>query len=152
MSTFTLFHVVISLVGIGAGLIVIFGFLSGMKLPYSNALFLVMTIATSVTGFFFPYHGITPGIVVGIVSLVILALAVLARSKGWTKTYIVTCSAAEFFNVMVLIVQSFQKIPALHALAPTGKEPIVAICQGAAFLLFAVLAWIAIRKKAYLLA
>jgi hypothetical protein len=151
MSTFTLFHVVISLVGIGAGLIVIFGFLSGMKLPYSNALFLVMTIATSVTGFFFPYKGITPGIVIGIVSLVILALAVLARSKGWTKTYIVTCSAAEFFNVMVLIVQSFQKIPALHEFAPTGKEPIVAVCQGAALLIFAVLAWIAIRKKAYLL-
>jgi hypothetical protein len=151
MSPFTLFHVVLSLVGIGAGLIVIFGFIRGMRLHYSNALFLVMTIATSVTGFFFPYHGITPGIVIGIVSLVILALAVLALNKHWTKTYIVSCIAAEFFNVMVLIVQSFQKIPALHAYAPTGKEPIVAVCQGTELILFAVLAWIAIRKKAFVL-
>jgi hypothetical protein len=151
MSPFTLFHVVLSLVGIVAGLVVIFGFLRGMRLHYSNALFLVMTIATSVTGFFFPYKGITPGIVIGIVSLVILALAVVALNKHWTKTYIVSCIAAEFFNVMVLIVQSFQKIPALHAYAPTGKEPIVAVCQGIELVLFAVLAWIAIRKKAYVL-
>jgi CBS domain-containing protein len=152
MSPFTLFHVVISLVGIVTGLIVVYGFLSGYKLPYSNALFLVMTIATSVTGFFFPYHGITPGIVVGVLSLIILALALLALSKRWTKTYIVTCSVAEFFNVLVLIVQSFQKIPALHAFAPTGKEPIVAICQGAALVVFAGLAVIAIRKRAFVLA
>ena len=151
MSTFTLFHVLISLVGILSGLVVVYGFVVGKKFRLMNAIFLVMTIATSVTGFFFPFHGITPGIVVGVLSVFILALAVLAWNKAWTKTYIITCSVAEFFNVLVLIVQSFQKIPALHAYAPTGKEPIVAICQGTALLVFVVLAVIAIRKKAFVL-
>ena len=151
MSTFTLFHVVISLVGILSGLVVVYGFVAGKKFRFTNAIFLVMTASTNVTGFFFPFKGITPGIILGIVSLVVLALAVLALNKGWTKTYIITCSAAEFFNVLVLIAQSFQKIPALHVYAPTGKEPIVAICQGAALLVFVVLAVIAIRKKAFVL-
>ena len=127
MHTFTLIHVVISLIGIATGLVVIYGFLTGMRLRSWNSLFLVTTTLTSVTGFFFPYKGITPGIVLGIVSLVILAVALLALSKGWTKTYIATCSSAEFFNVLVLIAQSFQKIPALHAYAPKGNEPIVAM-------------------------
>ena len=151
MSTFTLIHVIISLIGIVTGLIVVYGFLSGKWLPYSNALFLVMTIATSVTGFFFPFKGITPGIILGIVSLAVLALAILALNKNWTKTYIVTCSAAEFFNVLVLIAQSFQKIPALHGYAPKGNEPIVAICQGTAFAILAVLAVVAMRKRAFVL-
>jgi hypothetical protein len=151
MSTFTLFHVAISLVGILSGLVVVYGFLAGMRFRLWNAIFLVMTIATSVTGFFFPFKGITPGIVLGIVSLVILAVALLALNKSWTTTYIITCGAAEFFNVLVLIAQSFQKIPALHAYAPKGNEPIVAICQGVALVIFAVLAVIAIRKKAFVL-
>jgi hypothetical protein len=151
MHTFTLIHVVISLIGIATGLVVIYGFLTGMRLRSWNSLFLVTTTLTSVTGFFFPYKGITPGIVLGIVSLVILAVALLALSKGWTKTYIATCSSAEFFNVLVLIAQSFQKIPALHAYAPKGNEPIVAICQGTAFAILAVLAIVAMRKKAFVL-
>jgi len=151
MHTFTLIHVVISLIGIATGLVVIYGFLTGMRLRSWNSLFLVTTTLTSVTGFFFPYRGITPGIVLGIVSLVILAVALLALSKGWTKTYIATCSSAEFFNVLVLIAQSFQKIPALHAYAPKGNEPIVAICQGTAFAILAVLAIVAMRKKAFVL-
>ena len=151
MHIFTLIHVVISLIGIATGLVVIYGFLTGMRLRSWNSLFLVTTTLTSVTGFFFPYRGITPGIVLGIVSLVILAVALLALSKGWTKTYIATCSSAEFFNVLVLIAQSFQKIPALHAYAPKGNEPIVAICQGTAFAILAVLAIVAMRKKAFVL-
>ena len=151
MHTFTLIHVVISLIGIATGLVVIYGFLTGMRLRSWNSLFLVTTTLTSVTGFFFPYKGITPGIVLGIVSLVILAVALLALSKGWTKTYIATCSSAEFFNVLVLIAQSFQKIPALHAYAPKGNEPIVALCQGTAFAILAVLAIVAMRKKAFVL-
>ena len=151
MHTFTLIHVVISLIGFATGLVVIYGFLTGMRLRSWNSLFLVTTTLTSVTGFFFPYKGITPGIVLGIVSLVILAVALLALSKGWTKTYIATCSSAEFFNVLVLIAQSFQKIPALHAYAPKGNEPIVAICQGTAFAILAVLAIVAMRKKAFVL-
>jgi len=146
MSPLTLIHVGISLIGIGSGLVVVYGFLTGKTLRGWNLLFLTTTIATSVTGFFFKFKGVTPGIVVGAVSLVVLAVAVVAFRKGWAKTYIVTASLAEFFNVLVLIVQSFQKIPVLHGLAPTGKEPIIAVLQGLAFGVFAVLAVVGIRK------
>jgi hypothetical protein len=151
MSTFTLIHVVISLIGIASGLVVIYGFLAGKRLPMWNALFLVMTIATSVTGFFFPFHGITPGIVVGVISLIVLAVALLALSKKWTKTYIVTCTIAEFLNVLVLIVQSFMKIPALHAMAPKGTEPITAVAKVVALVLFVVLGWMAVRRGRFVL-
>jgi hypothetical protein len=151
MSTFTLIHVAISLIGIATGLVVIWGFLSGKRLASWNAIFLVMTILTSVTGFFFPFHGITPGIVVGVISLVVLAVALVALRKKWAKTYIVTCLIAEFFNVLVLVVQSFMKIPALRALAPKGNEPIVAVTQGVALGLFVVLAWVAVRRGRFVL-
>ena len=151
MSTFTKIHVAISLIGIFSGLVVMYGFLVGKRLRGWNALFLVMTIATSVTGFFFPFHGITPGIVVGVISLVVLALALLAWNKHWTKTYIITATVAEFFNVLVLIVQSFMKIPALHKLAPLGTEPITTVAKVGALVLFVVLAWVAIRKSAFVL-
>ena len=146
MSTFTLIHVAISLIGIATGLVVVYGFVAGMRLPGWNAVFLVMTILTSVTGFFFPFHGVTPGIVVGVISLVVLAVAVLAWNKKWAKTYIITATIAEFFNVLVLIVQSFEKIAPLHALAPKGTEPITSVAKLAALVLFIVLAWVAIRR------
>jgi len=151
MSTFTLIHVVISLIGIAAGLVVVYGFVVGQRLSAWNAVFLVMTILTSVTGFFFPFHGITPGIVVGVISLVVLAVAVLAWNKKWAKTYIVTATIAEFFNVLVLIVQSFLKIGALHALAPKGTEPITNVAKLVALVLFVVLAWVAIRRGRFVL-
>ena len=106
MSTFTLIHVVISLIGIVSGLVAVYGFLVGARLPTWNCVVPdALTIMTSLTGFFFPFHGITPGIVVGVISLVVLAGAVVAWRKGWSKTYIVTATIAEFFNVLVLIVQ-----------------------------------------------
>jgi hypothetical protein len=152
MSTFTLIHVAISLIGIATGLVVVYGFVVGKRLPGWNAVFLVMTILTSVTGFFFPFHGVTPGIVVGVISLVVLAVAVLAWNKKWAKTYIVTATIAEFFNVLVLIVQSFEKIAPLHALAPKGTEPITNVAKLAALVLFVVLAWVAIRRGRFVLA
>jgi len=152
MSTFTLIHVAISLIGILAGLVVVYGFVAGLKLPAWNWVFLVFTLLTSVTGFFFPFHGITPGIVVGVISLVVLAVAVLAWKKGWSKTYIVTATIAEFFNVLVLIVQSFEKIAPLHELAPKGTEPITNVAKLAALVLFVVLAWVAIRRGRFVLA
>jgi len=112
---------------------------------------LVMTIATSVTGFFFPFHGITPGIVVGVISLVVLAVAVVAWRKSWSKTYIVTATIAEFFNVLVLIVQSFEKIAPLHALAPKGTEPITNVAKVVALVLFVAAAWVAIRRGRFVL-
>jgi len=152
MSTFTLIHVAISLIGILAGLVVVYGFVAGLKLPAWNWVFLVFTLLTSVTGFFFPFHGITPGIVVGVISLVVLAVAVLAWKKGWSKTYIVTATIAEFFNVLVLIVQSFEKIAPLHELAPKGTEAITNVAKLVALVLFVVLAWVAIRRGRFVLA
>ena len=151
MSTFTTIHVIISLIGIAAGLVVVYGFLAGLRLPSWNWTFLIFTILTSVTGFFFPFHGITPGIVVGVISLVVLAVAVLAWRKGWSKAYIVTATIAEFFNVLVLIVQSFEKIAPLHALAPKGTEPITNVAKVAALVLFVVAAWVAIRRGRFVL-
>jgi hypothetical protein len=110
-----------------------------------------MTILTSVTGFFFTFRGITPGIVVGVVSLVVLAVALHARSEKSTKTYIVMVTIAEFLNVLVLIVQSFEKIPALHALAPQGTEPIMNVVKGLALVLFGAVAGVAVRRGRFVL-
>ncbi len=151
LQIFTLIHVVISLIGIVSGLIVIVGFLTGKSLRAWNWLFLASTIATSVTGFFFPFNGITPGIVIGVVSLIILLLAVVARLKFWKKTYISSVTLAEFLNVLVLIVQLFEKVPVLHRYAPKGTEPIVGTIQLIALIFFAILAVTAIRKSATVL-
>lgn len=152
LSTLALIHVVISLIGIVTGLVVVFGFLKPGKPALMNSTFLLFTILTSVTGFiFFPFKGVTPGIVVGIISLGLLVLALFALKKKRTNTYILCATFAEFFNVLVLIVQSFQKVPALHAMAPTGKEPIVGLTQLVVLIGFIVLMVIAIRKKAYVL-
>jgi len=150
LSTLALIHVIISLIGIVTGLVVVFGFLKAGKPGMVNTIFLLFTILTSATGFlFFPPHGVTPGKVLGAISLVVLGVALLAFQKKWTSLYIITATLAEFFNVFVLIVQSFQKIPALHAMAPTGKEPIVGICQLVVLIGFIVVVIVAIRKKAY---
>jgi hypothetical protein len=134
MTTFTFVHVAISLVGILSGLVVVFGLITGKRLDGWTALFLVTTVATSVTGFMFPYHGFTPGIGVGIISLVVLAIAILARysrhlAGGWRRTYVISAVIALYLNVFVLVVQLFEKVPSLHALAPKGSEPPFAITQ-----------------------
>ena len=140
-STLTLIHVIISLIGIVAG-----------KPGAINTTFLLFTILTDVTGYiFFPYHGVTPGIILGAISLVDLTAAVIALRRKWTAVYIITAALAEFFNVLVLIAQSFQKIPALHVYAPKGNEPIVGILQLVVLLGFIVVMVMAIRKKAYVL-
>jgi len=128
MKTFTLVHVVISLVGILSGLIVLFGMLAGKRLNGWTGVFLATTTATSVTGFFFPFHGLTPGIVVGIISLAVLAVAIFARharnlAGAWRKTYVVSVVLALYLNLFVLIVQAFLKIPALKNIAPTQNDP-----------------------------
>lgn len=149
---FTLFHVVLSLIGIASGLIVLlFGLLAARRLPGWTALFLLTTVATSVTGFFFPFHGFTPAIAVGILSLVILAATIPALYAfhlrgGWRHVYVIGAVVSLYFNVFVLVVQSFQKVPALHALAPTQKEPPFAITQGVVLLLFVVLGVLAVKR------
>jgi len=152
-SVLTLTHVIISLIGIVTGLIVIFGFLKSTPPGAMNTTFLAFTILTDITGYiFFPFHGITPGIKLGAISLMVLIIAVIALRRKRTMTYIVAAIVAEFLNVFVGIVQSYEKIPALHKLAPTGKEAIVGITQLAVLVFFIVMAVWAIRKKAYVLA
>jgi len=151
LATFTLVHVVISLIAILSGLIVAYGLLNGKRFDEVNALFLLMTVATSVTGFFFPFHGVTPAIKLGIISLVVLAIAILARyafhlSGAWRRIYAITAMLALYLNVFVLVVQSFEKVPALHALAPTQKEPPFAIAQLVVLVLFIVLTVFASKK------
>jgi hypothetical protein len=148
LHTYTLIHVIISLVAIASGLIVMYGFLTAKVLDGWNALFLTTTVLTSVTGFGFPFKGVTPAIILGIISLTVLAVAIVVRYPlhlAWRKTYVVAASLALYFNVFVLVVQSFEKIPALHALAPTQKEPPFAITQLSVLVLFAVLTVLAVR-------
>ena len=128
IENFTILHVAISLIGIVSGLIVLAGMLRARRLPGWTALFLVTTILTSVTGFMFPINGLTPAIVFGLISIVILAIALMALyvkhlSGAWRWIYVTTALVALYFNVFVLIVQSFQKVPALQKLAPTQSEP-----------------------------
>ena len=148
LSAFTVFHVALSLIGIASGFVVLYGLLQAKQSAGWTKLFLTTTIATSVTGFFFPFHGFTPADGVGIVSLIVLALAVLALYRfglagGWRRTYVITCVIALYLNFFVLIVQSFQKIPALNALAPTQSEAPFQITQ-----LVALLAFIALGIRA----
>lgn len=146
LAVFTQVHVAISLIGIASGFVVIFAMMASRRMPVMTALFLTTTILTSVTGFLFPFHGVTPGIVIGILSLVILAVAVIAWYRNWRGTWVITAVLAQFFNFFVLIVQSFEKVPALHALAPKGTEGPLKAAQVGALVLFAVLAIVAYRR------
>ena len=139
--TFTIVHVFISLAAIASGLIVLFGMLGAHRLPAWTALFLVTTILTSVTGFIFPIHGFTPGLGTGVVSMLVLAAALIALYAkhlvgSWRWTYVAAAVSALYFNVLVLIVQSFQKVPTLNTLAPTQSEPPFLIAQGVALMAF----------------
>ncbi len=141
MDTYTLVHVILSLIGIVSGLIVLFGLLRSDPMNGWTLLFLVATVATSVTGFGFPFHGVTPAIILGILSLIVLALAIAARytfhlAGAWRWIFVVSAVVALYFNCFVLVVQSFLHIPALHVLAPHGSEPLFAIAQGIVLLLF----------------
>lgn len=148
---FTLVHVLISLVGILSGFVVVFGMLSAKRLDGWTRLFLWTTVLTSVTGFMFPYHGFLPSYVAGIVSLLVLAVAIFARYRrhmagGWRRTYVITSVIALYLNVFVLVVQLFRKVPALKALAPTQSEPPFKVAQLVVLVLFAVLAILATIK------
>jgi len=151
LSAYTTIHVIISLIAIATGFMAVFQMIANKPLGIWNTIFLWTTIATSVTGFGFPITGVTPGIIVGVISLVLLAVALAALygqhfAGPWRWIYVVTAIGALWFNVFVLIVQSFQKIDALKALAPTQSEPPFQIAQGVALVLLVVLAVIAVRK------
>jgi hypothetical protein len=145
-------HVAISLIGIVSGFIVVFGMFANNRMDAWTAIFLVSTVLTSVTGYiFFPFEKITPGIIVGVISLLFLAVAIGSRyvkrmAGGWSHAYIITAILSFYLNFFVLIVQSFEKVPALRAAAPTQKEPPFLIAQVAAMLLFIVFGFVAVKK------
>ncbi len=145
---YTIIHTLISLAGIFTGLVVLFGMLAGKRLDIWTKWFLITTVLTSVTGFFFPFHGFTPAYGVGAVSLLVLAIAIFARyprqlAGNWRWIYVVTAVVALYFNVFVGVVQTFEKIPALKAIAPTQTEPPFKLTQLVVLALFVLLTIIA---------
>jgi hypothetical protein len=145
---FTLVHVIITLVAISSGLIVVGGMFASARLPGTTALFLFATALTSITGFLFPIQGFTPALGVGVLACLILAVALVALYKqdlvgAWRWIYVITAIVSLYLNVFVLVAQSFMKIPALNALAPTQSEPPFAITQATVLVIFIVIGLIA---------
>src|SRR5262245_45991850 len=137
MTVFTILHVVISLAGIGSGVVVAYGFLTAKRLDTWTTIFIATTVLTSVTGFFFPVERFLPSHAVGILSLIVLAVAIFARyARQLTGIYVVSSVIALYLNVFVLVVQLFQKVPALASLAPTQSEPPFLLVQVAVLALF----------------
>ena len=134
LATFTFVHVLISLVGIVSGLLVAYGMIKGQRFDGGTAIFLATTVLTSLTGYLFPFKELLPSHIVGAISLVVLAVAIVARyalhlEGAWRSIYVVCSMLALYLNVFVLVIQSFLKIPAVHALAPTQKEPPFLVVQ-----------------------
>lgn len=151
VGAFTTLHVIISLVAIVSGLAVLVAMIGNRRLDALTGFFLTTTVLTSVTGFFFHSKAIGPPHIVGVISLVVLAIALAAlygrKLAGvWRPVYVATAVIALYLNCFVAVVQAFDKIPVLHALAPTGKEPPFAIVQGLTLALFVILGYLAVRK------
>ncbi|HVU16939.1 MAG TPA: hypothetical protein VHD32_08435 [Candidatus Didemnitutus sp.] len=151
MSVLLPVHVGLSLIGIIAGFGVVACLAQGQLPRTLNVVFLVTTLATSLTGFLFPIHGFTPALGLGVISIVDLAIAFYALygkklSGSWSTTFAITAVAAQYFNYFVLIVQAFQKVEALHMLAPTQKEPPFIAAQVATLGLFVWIAVLAVRR------
>src|SRR5438445_13291634 len=153
LATFTMVHVIISLIGIVSGIIVMFAMLGSNRMPGLTAIFLLSTILTSATGFLFPFTQLLPSHMIGILSLALLAIACIAlyamRLSGpWRWIYVLTALVSLYLNVFVLVFQSFLKIPALHALAPSvpPAEPPFAVAQGIVLVFFVVVITGVIRR------
>lgn len=147
----TLSHTGISLIGILSGLLVLYGLLTANRMTGTTLVFLATTVATSVTGFFFHRSHILPSHVVGVISLVLLAAAIVALYSfhlrgAWRVVYVACAVASLYFNVFVLVAQLFLKVPALHALAPNGAEPPFIISQAIVLVAFLALGLLAVRR------
>ena len=150
-STFTMLHVGLSLIGIATGIVVLFGMLKSEQYAGLTAVFLATTVLTSVTGFLYPFGTLLPSHVVGAISLVVLAVALLALygrnlSGIWRTVYAITATLALYLNVFVGVVQAFQKVAVLQPLAPTQSEAPFAIAQLAVLALFGFLGVLAVKK------
>ena len=145
LSTLTTLHVIISLIGIASGIVVMFGLLGSNRMPGLTAVFLLFTILTSATGFLFPFEKLLPSHMIGIISLVLLAIACIALygmklTGAWRGIYVLTAMISLYLNVFVLVIQGFLKIGPLHALAPSvpPSEPPFAVVQGLVLLFFVI--------------
>lgn len=150
MTAFTLVHVLLSILGIGSGLVVAFGLAAAKRLDSWTLVFLASTMATSLTGFLFPFHKLLPSHIVGILSFVGLMIAILARYSyhlegAWSRTYAISATLALYLNVFVLVAQLFQKVPALKAIAPTQSEAPFIMAQLVVMALFIVLGILAVK-------
>jgi hypothetical protein len=151
LANFTLLHVIISLIGIATGLIAVLGLCCGRLLSGWTALFLLTTVATSITAFMFPSTSFGPSQIVGVISLIALAIAISALyfyhvAGPWRWIYAITAVLSLYLNVFVGVVQAFDKVPVLHPLAPTGSEPPFKVAQLIVLVIFIVLAVIAVRR------
>jgi hypothetical protein len=150
-ATYTFLHVLISLIGIGSGLVVMFGFITGKRIDTLTTIFLTTPALTSITGFGFPFDHLLPSHKLGIISLVVLAIAIPARyvfylAGSWRWIYVVGAAMALYLNVFVLIAQLFMKVPALKALAPTQSEPPFLVAQILVLLVFVGLTSLAAKR------
>ena len=148
LQIYTVIHTLISLVAIFTGLVVVVGMLGGKRLDGWTKWFLVTAVATTITGFFFPFHGFTPAIGLGIISLPFLALTIFARyakhlAGAWRWIFVIGAVICLYFNLFVAVVQTFEKIPALHAMAPTQTEPPFKLTQLVVLLVSILLAIVA---------
>ena len=143
LQLYTIFHTALSIVAITSGILVVKGLVSSHGRQLWTLLFLWTAWATTLTGFFFPFNGVTPALTLGVISIVPLTLGTLARYrhrlKGpWRSTYVVTIVLTLYFNCFVLVVQAFRHVPELNALAPTQTEPPFKIAQLITLVLFIV--------------
>src|SRR5689334_6574049 len=148
----TITHFLISLAAIMAGVPVLSAMMRGQTPVTLTGIFLGLTVLTSVTGFLFHNDKVTPGMVVGAISLLVLAVALFALygrhlAGRWRTAYVITATLALYLNVFVLVIQSFIKIPALHALAPAipPAGPVFGGVQAVVLLAFVVAGWLAVK-------
>jgi len=150
-ATYTVLHVVLSLLGIVSGFVVIFGLIRNRRLDSWTSVFLASTALTSISGFGFPFEHLLPSHKVGIVSLLVLAVTIPARyvfhlTGRWRSTYVVGAAIALYLNVFVFVVQAFLKVPALKALAPTQTEPPFLVAQLVVLAVFIALSVLAVKR------
>jgi len=148
LQIYTVVHTLISLVAIFTGTVGLFGMLAGKRLDNWTKWFLITAVATTMTGFFFPFHGFTPAIGLGIISLPFLAVTIFARyakhlAGAWRWIFVIGAVICLYFNLFVAVVQAFEKIPGLHALAPTQTEPPFKLTQLVVLLVSVLLAIVA---------
>jgi len=148
---YTIIHTLISLAAIFTGIVVLFGMLAGNRLDCWTKWFLITAVLTTVTGFFFPFHGFTPAIGLGIISLPFLAVTIFARyskhlAGAWRWIYVIGAVICLYFNLFVLVVQLFEKVPALHAMAPTQTESPFKLTQLAVLVVSTLLAIVAVIR------